>query len=362
MSTSPVLSSVLGVSLSILDVASVSRDNTPAEALRGAIDLAQAADRWGYERIWYAEHHNMPSIASSAPEVIIASVAAQTERIRVGSGGVMLPNHAPLLVAERFGTLEALHPGRIDLGIGRAPGSDQRTAWALRRGRGGVQGQDLPELLWELFGYVNGFPEDDDLHGLQATPGFGAFPPVWLLGSSGSSAQLAARLGLRFATAHHFSAAATIPSMQAYREHFRASGELAEPYGMVTMQVVVAKTEAEARAIADGFALVFLRMRQGGPPRVLPTAAEVAAYEWSPEERRMADAMIDAQAVGTPDQVIERLRTMIETTGASEIMATTLAADATTRMRSYELLADAAGLPGPRDRRTTIAVTPLTGI
>lgn len=337
-------SPVLGVPVSVLDVASVSRGSTPGAALRDAVQLARLADELGYRRVWYAEHHNMPSIASSAPEVLIATVAAQTSRIRVGSGGVMLPNHAPLLVAERFGTLEALHPGRIDLGVGRAPGSDPRTAWALRRDMGGAAGADLPELLWELFGYFNGFPEGDDLYGLRATPGYGQMPPVWLLGSSGSSAMLAAQLGLPFATAHHFSPAATAPSMRSYFDHFAPSTRHAEAHGMVTVQVVVADTEPAARATAEAFALVMLRMRSGGAPDVLPSAEEVAAYPWTQAERAFADQMIDAQAVGTADQVIERLQALIADSGANEVMATIVSPDAAARVRSFELLADAAKL------------------
>lgn len=337
-------SPLLKVPLSVLDVASISHGMTPADALAQSVELAQLVDRLGYRRVWYAEHHNMPGIASSAPEVVIASVAARTERIRVGSGGVMLPNHAPLLVAERFGTLEALYPGRIDLGIGRAPGSDQRTSWAVRRGVGGAQGVDLPELLWELFGYVDGFPEGDPLEGLKATPGYGALPPVWLLGSSGSSAQLAAQLGLAFATAHHFSPKTTVGSMRLYRERFEPSTKLAAPHAMVTAQVVVADTEGEARAIADAFALVFLRMRTGGAPDVLPSAEDVAAHEWTDAERAFADDLIATQAVGTAGQVMARLAQLVEETGADEVMATTMSPDPVARLRSYELLAAAAGL------------------
>lgn len=336
-------SPVLGVPVSVLDVASVSRDTTPTEALHASVGVAKLIDQLGYRRVWYAEHHNMPGIASSAPEVVIATVAAQTSRIRVGSGGVMLPNHAPLLVAERFGTLEALHPGRIDLGIGRAPGSDPRTSWALRR-TSQARGQDLPELLWELFGYFNGFDESESLHGLRATPGYGHMPPVWLLGSSGSSADLAAQLGLPFATAHHFSAEATEPSMHLYRERFSPSTVLAQPHGMVTLQVVVADTEAEARAVAETFALVMLRMRSGAPPDVLPSPDEVAAHPWSEDERAFADAMIASQAVGTPEQVIARLQELIAATGAAEIMATIVSGDTAAKRRSFELLAEASGL------------------
>ncbi|MCW2960638.1 MAG: luciferase family oxidoreductase, group 1 [Thermoleophilia bacterium] len=332
---------MLGVPLSVLDVAPVPRGTTPAQALAQATQLAQRVDALGFTRLWYAEHHNMPGIASSAPEVLIAHAAALTSRIRVGSGGVMLPNHAPLLVAERFATLEALHPGRIDLGIGRAPGSDPWTARALRRDLGPkASGHDLPQLLPELFDYFD--PEEDAR--IRSTPGAGYRPQVWLLGSSGSSAELAGVLGLHFATAHHFSPAASVPSMAAYRARFQPSEHLAEPYGLLTVQVVVADTEVEARAAADAFALTFLRMRQGIPPSTLPNAEDVAAYPWNAEERAFADAMIDAQAVGTPEQVRERLTSLVEETGASELMATTMVPDPDVRMRSFELLAGLAEL------------------
>ncbi|MEO6867393.1 MAG: LLM class flavin-dependent oxidoreductase [Gaiellales bacterium] len=343
MTTSPASSPILSVPISVLDVAPVPRGTSSAEALASALAYADAADRLGFHRIWYAEHHNMPGIASSAPEVLIATVAARTSRIRVGSGGVMLPNHAPLMVAERFGTLEELHPGRIDLGIGRAPGSDQRTMWALRR-ETGLRGQDLPELLDELFGYFEGFPDDHPMHGLRATPGYGHMPELWLLGSSGSSAQLAAHRGLPFATAHHFSPAATVPSMRMYREHYQPSERYPTPQGLVTVQVVVADTEQQARSIADAFALMFLRMRQGHPPDKMLNAEDIAAHPWTDDERAFADQLIAGQAVGTPEQVIARLAELISDTGATEIMATTMAPEPADRMRSLELLAAAASL------------------
>lgn len=336
-------SPVLDVPLSVLDVAPVTRGMSVGDALQHALEYADAAERLGYARIWYAEHHNMPAIASSAPEVLISTVAARTSRISVGSGGVMLPNHAPLMVAERFGTLEALHPGRIDLGIGRAPGTDPRTAAALRGGLG-ASGRDLPELLFELFGFTGGFPEGDAMHGMQATPGYGYLPRTWLLGSSGSSAQLAAQLGLRFATAHHFAPMGTIASMEAYREHFRPSVQLDEPYGVVTVQVVAAPTEDEARELADAVALMFLRMRMGARPDLLPTKDEIAAHPWTDEERAFADHMLALQAVGTPEQVVARLAQLQESTGAQELMVTSMLPDPADRLRSLELVAVAAGI------------------
>ncbi|MCW2973900.1 MAG: alkanal monooxygenase [Thermoleophilia bacterium] len=344
----------LHVPISILDVAPVVSGSTPTDALRAALELAQLADRSGYTRVWYAEHHNMPGIASSAPEILIATVLAQTERLRVGSGGVMLPNHAPLMVAERFGTLEALYPGRVDLGIGRAPGSDPRTSQALRRHLGNP---DLPELLEELFGFF----DDAGTNPLtiQATPGRGYRPDVWLLGSSGSSAQLAALLGLPFATAHHFSPGATVGSLHAYRElfwptttpgiHFDGSARAAlpEPHGMITVQTIVADTEEQARRIGDAFALMFLRIRQGRRPDRMFTQEQVDAYDWSPEERAWADGTLAQQAVGTPEMVHARLTELLAETGATELMATAMAPSQADRLRSFELLAELAGIGVP---------------
>jgi luciferase family oxidoreductase group 1 len=329
------------VPLSVLDTAPVVRGATPALALQQSLELAQLADRSGFHRIWYAEHHNMPGIASSAPEILIATVAATTQSIRVGSGGVMLPNHAPLMVAERFGTLEALHPGRIDLGIGRAPGSDPLTSRALRRQLGSPE---LPELLEELEGYFEELDPDAPGQRIRATPGQGYRPALWLLGSSGYSAQLAGQLGLPFATAHHFSAAASVPSIAHYRDWFQPSEVLEEPFALLTVQVIVADTEERARRIGDAFALMFLRMRQGVRPDVLATQDEVDAHPWSTEERAFADQLVAQQAVGTPEQVQARLAELVAETGASEVMATAIAPGHADRLRSFELLAELGGL------------------
>ncbi len=336
-------SPVFGVPFSVLDVAPVSSDRTASEALADSTALVVEAERLGYHRLWYAEHHNMPGIASSAPEVLIANAGARTSRIRLGSGGVMLPNHAPLVVAERFGTLQALFPGRIDLGIGRAPGTDQRTASALRRLGAS---DDLPELLHELFGYFQGFAPDEDYRGIRAIPGFGAdMPAVWLLGSSGFSAQVAGVMGLPFAFAHHFSAQNTLPALELYRRHFQPSRILDRPYPMVTAMAVVAPTDEEANLHASAIALSFARMRSGYPPAKLPTIEEVEAHPWTPQERAFVEGWLAPQVIGSPETVHARLDQLIGETGVSEFMVTTNAPAADVRTRSYQLLAELAELP-----------------
>ncbi len=338
-------SPVFGVPFSVLDVAPVSSDRSPVEALADSTELVQEAERLGYHRLWYAEHHNMPGIASSAPDVLIANAGARTSRIRLGSGGVMLPNHAPLVVAERFGTLQALFPGRIDLGIGRAPGTDQRTAAALRRLGAS---DDLPELLSELYGYFQGFAADSDYRGIRANPGFGAdMPAVWLLGSSGFSAQVAGVMGLPFAFAHHFSAHNTVPALDLYREHFRPSEVLEAPYAMVTAMAVVAPTDAEAELHASAIALSFARMRSGYPPAKLPTIAEVESHPWTPQERQFVASWLEPQVIGSPETARKRIADLLAETGVAEFMVTTNAPAADVRLRSYRLLAELAELhPG----------------
>src|SRR6202040_1751903 len=232
----------------VLDLAPVGEGSSPSDALQNSVRLAITAERLGYRRHWVAEHHNMPGIASSAPAVLIAHLAAATSTIRVGSGGVMLPNHAPLVVAEQFGMLEALHPGRIDLGIGRAPGTDQFTAAALRRAPEALSADDFPDQLMDLLGYFTGrWPEGHPFAQITAVPGRGYQPAMWLLGSSGYSAQVAGLLGLPFAFAHHFSPANTLPALALYREHFRPSEALDRPYAMVAAAVVCADTDDRAR-------------------------------------------------------------------------------------------------------------------
>jgi luciferase family oxidoreductase group 1 len=335
------------VPLSALDVAPVVRGSTPAAALTATRDLARHVEQLGFTRFWLAEHHNMPGIASSSPAVLIAAVGAVTERIRVGSGGVMLPNHPPLVVAEQFGTLEALYPGRVDLGIGRAPGTDQRTAMALRRRAEALGADEFPEQLGELLAFFSGeFPAGHPYRDMRAVPGGGGpTPPVWLLGSSGYSAQVAGLLGLPFAFAHHFSAANTVPALELYRSRFEPSAVLGEPYALVAVQVVCAPDDEEAAWLAAPSALSFIRLRSGHPGR-LPTPEEAAAHPWTPDERAWAAERHAAQAVGGPETVAARLGELLKETQADELMLTTMVADPAAARASMTRAAKLFG-PGP---------------
>lgn len=286
----------------------------------------------GYHRFWVAEHHNMPAIASSAPAVLIAHLAAVTSTMRIGSGGVMLPNHAPLVVAEQFGTLAALHPGRIDLGIGRAPGTDQATALALRRTVEGLSAEQFPQELAELINMFTG----DQPRRIVANPGLGESPAVWLLGSSGFSAQLAGILGLPFSFAHHFSAANTLPALALYRENFRPSRWLDEPYAMVAVATVCADTDKRAQWLARPNALSFLRLRQGRP-QALPSPEEAAAYPYTDFEREFVAERWAGQAIGSPETVRHALEDLLAKTRADELMLTAPVYDVDDRIRSFEL-------------------------
>jgi len=328
------------VPLSVLDLAPVSSGEDAAAALEHSTELVVLAERLGYQRHWVAEHHNMPGIASSAPAVLLAHLAAATETIRLGSGGVMLPNHAPLVVAEQFGMLEALHPGRIDLGIGRAPGTDPMTARALRRSELPLTADEFPQQLGELFGYFGGFPEGHPLGAVRAVPGLGHRPELWLLGSSDYSAQVAGLLGLRFAFAHHFSAANTGPALDAYVRRFRPSDELDAPHALIAVSVVCAPTEEEARWLARPGELAFLRLRQGRPGR-FPSPEEAAAHELTPAEEHLLASRTSGQLTGDPSQVADGLRRLVEATGVAEVMITTMVHGHADRLRSYELVRDA---------------------
>lgn len=325
---------VTPVPLSVLELAPAARDATATEALHNTTELAKRVEQLGYRRIWVAEHHNMPSIASSSPAVLIAHLAAVTSTIRVGSGGVMLPNHAPLVVAEQFGTLEALHPGRVDLGIGRAPGTDQRTALALRRTMAGLSAEGFPQELSDLIGYFQG---DNDL--IQAVPGRGNEPAIWLLGSSGFSAQLAGMLGLPFSFAHHFSSANTVPALELYRENFRPSRWLTEPYAKVAVNVICADTDEKAHWQAGPSALAFLKLRSGKPEALVPPE-EAAAYQYNDLEQAFIDDRWRHQAVGSPETVERQLRDLLSKTGANELMLTTMVYDLEDRSHSYELVTE----------------------
>jgi luciferase family oxidoreductase group 1 len=325
---------MIDVPLSVLDLAPVAAGATPGAALAATTELARRTEALGYRRFWVAEHHNMPGIASSAPAVLLAHLAANTSTIRVGSGGVMLPNHAPLVVAEQFGTLEALHPGRVDLGIGRAPGTDQLTALALRRTMEGLGAEDFPRELSDLIGFFAG----EHRHRIRATPGEGDMPAIWLLGSSGYSAQLAGLLGLPFSFAHHFSAANTLPALELYRENFRPSQWLEQPYAMVAISVICAETDERAHYLAGPARLSFLRLRQGRPQR-LATPEEAAAHPYGEGERAFAEQRLIDQAVGSPETVHTRLSELVGRTGADELMLTTMVYDIADRVRSFELVA-----------------------
>jgi len=321
------------VPLSVLDLAPVPSGSTSARALADSLALARRSEELGYLRYWVAEHHGMPGIASSAPAVLVGALAAATQRIRVGSGGVMLPNHAPLVVAEQFGMLEALHPGRIDLGLGRAPGTDPHTAAALRRSVAGLSAEEFPQQLSQLLGFFRGA-----VPGLVAVPAEGNEPPVWLLGSSGYSAQVAGLLGLPFAFAHHFSSQNTLPALELYRDSFRP-GALEEPYAMVCASVLVADDDRAARDLALPGGLSFLRLR-GGTPGPVPSVEEAHAYPYSARERAFVEDRLDSQVIGGPATVRAGLQSLLDATQADELMLTTLVHDPADRLRSYELLAE----------------------
>jgi len=331
------------VPVSVLDLAPIGTGQRPGDALRNSIDLAVHAERWGYRRHWVAEHHNMPGVASSAPAVLIAHLASATTTLRVGSGGVMLPNHAPLVVAEQFGMLEAIHPGRIDLGIGRAPGTDPMTAAALRRTAAPLSADEFPDELAELVAFFNGaFPGEHPYSRIRAVPGEGDMPELWLLGSTGYSAQAAAYLGLPFAFAHHFSPANTVPALQLYRDRFRPSSSLAEPHAMVAVAVVCADTDERAAWLHGSSRLSVLRLRSG-TPGPLPTPEEAAEYPYTPDEQARVRAFTADHVVGGPDAVSRGLDELLASTRADELMVTTNVYDHRERLRSFELVAQVAG-------------------
>ncbi|WP_443089298.1 LLM class flavin-dependent oxidoreductase [Yinghuangia sp. ASG 101] len=345
------------IPLSVLDVAPVGTGYTATEALRTTTELARRAERWGYHRFWVAEHHNMPGIASSSPPVLLAHLAAHTSTLRLGSGGVMLPNHAPLVVAEQFGTLQALHPGRIDIGLGRAPGTDQATARALRRSAEALSAEDFPQQLGELIAFLtDGFRDGHPYQRIQAVPGpaSGIEPggehdatraPIWLLGSSGYSARLAGMLGLPFAFAHHFSGEHTLPALELYRRSFQPSEDLKEPYAMIAAGVIAADTDEEATRLGRSQALAMLRLRQGRPG-LQPSPEEADAYPWTPAEADFVSAYQKQHVTGGPDRVRRGLRELVERTRVDELMVISNVHGHAARLTSYEIIARVWGLPG----------------
>lgn len=323
------------VPFSVLDLAPIVQGSDAAEALARARELAQQVERLGYRRYWLAEHHNMPGIASAATAVVIGHVAAGTSRIRVGSGGIMLPNHAPLVIAEQFGTLEALFPGRIDLGLGRAPGTDQVTARALRRGQ--ISTADtFPQDVQELQGY---FLPARPGQPVRAVPGAGLSVPIWLLGSSLFSAQLAAALGLRYAFASHFAPDDLEEALRLYREQFRPSVELPRPYAMAAVPVYAAETDAEAARLFTSLQQNFLNLRRGTPGPLLPPV-ETMEGQWSAPERAGVMHAFREAIVGSPTTVRRKIEQFIERTRVDELMITTAIYDRAARLRSFELVAE----------------------
>ncbi|MEU2065234.1 LLM class flavin-dependent oxidoreductase [Streptomyces sp. NPDC013455] len=338
------------VPLSVLDLVAVGEGHTAGEALRTSARLARLAEARGFHRYWVAEHHSMPGIASSSPAVILAYLASQTTRIRLGSGGVMLPNHAPLVVAEQFGTLAAMAPGRVDLGLGRATGTDQVTARALRRAGGAATGDSFPADVAELLAFLHDdFPDGHPYRRVHAVPGpvqgpSARRPAVWLLGSSGFSARLAGHLGLPFAFAHHFAAHNTIPALDLYRTTFRPSPLLSEPYAIVGVFAFAAETEERARDQALTGALTTVRFRTGHPGLV-PTPEEARSHVFTPREREILAGWLDNAVYGTPDTVRDRLDALRKRTDADELMLASNAHGLRERVTSLSLIADSYGLP-----------------
>ncbi len=335
----------MALSYSALDLVPLVHGGTSVAALRSAAELARAVDRLGYTRLWYAEHHNMPGIATTTPEILIAHVGSVTTRIRLGAGGVMLPNHSPLKVAESYKLLEAIHPGRIDLGIGRAPGTDGLTALALRRSRKALTADDFLEQLGELIAWGSGeFPPDHPFRAVRAMPDDRPLPPLYLLGSSDYGAKLAAKMGVGFAFAGHFSPDPPELAMRAYRTGFSTNGVLDKPHAILALSVFCADTEEASRRMASSMLLSFVQIRTGHPGR-MPSPEEAMAHVFTPEEQTIVASYKKLQIVGTPEQVRVRIEDLATRTGADEVMIATHAYDPAARVRSYELVAQAFGLP-----------------
>jgi luciferase family oxidoreductase group 1 len=327
------------IPLSVLDLATVATGSTPARAFAETTATAVAVERLGYKRLWVAEHHGMPAVASSAPAVLIAHLANATSTLRVGSGGVMLPNHAPLVVAEQFATLEALHPGRIDLGLGRAPGTDHVTARALRRSLD-LGADRFPDDVVELIKYL--LPSDSAPTHPFANPGNGYLPEMWLLGSSTFSAQLAAILGLSFSFAYHFAPTQVDAALAAYRNNFQPSIVLREPHVMVAASVICAPSEEEAKWLSGSSALSIVQMRTGRPGQ-LPSPQEAAAYPFTPMEEAIAAEAMSTHLIGDPDTVASGLLRLQQRTAADELMISTRVHSFDARIESLTLVAQAWG-------------------
>jgi luciferase family oxidoreductase group 1 len=324
------------IPLSVLDLSPIIEGHDAAHALRNTLDLARHAERWGYRRYWLAEHHNMPGIASAATAIVIGHVANGTSTIRVGAGGIMLPNHSPLAIAEQFGTLESLYPGRIDLGLGRAPGSDGLTARALRRSSLADAADAFPQDVIELIAYFRG-------HGgpVQAVPGAGLQVPIWILGSSLFGAQLAAALGLPYSFASHFAPGQMMQAIEVYREQFEPSEQLDRPYVMLGFNVFAAATDEEARLLFTSLQQAFVNLRRGMPGRLPPP---VAGFEeqLSPAERAMIAQALSSSGVGSPETVRRAIGAFVARTGADELIVTSQIFDHAARLKSFEITASLA--------------------
>ncbi|WBS04272.1 LLM class flavin-dependent oxidoreductase [Pseudoduganella sp. SL102] len=322
------------IPLSILDLSPIAEGSHAGESLRNTLDLAQHGERWGFQRYWLAEHHGMPGIASAATAVVIAHVAGGTSTIRVGAGGIMLPNHSPLVIAEQFGTLEALFPGRIDLGLGRAPGSDQNTARALRRNLAS-DAEEFPQDVLELQDYMSDSPRQRVL----AVPGQGAKVPLWILGSSLFGAQLAAHLGLPYAFASHFAPQMMMQAVNFYRSNFKPSPQLAKPYVMLGYNVFAADTDEEAQFLATSMQQAFVNLRTGRPSKLPPPQANYRDT-LGPQENAMLDSVLSCTATGSRATVAAQLDAFIASTRPDELMVTSQIHDHRARLRSYEILGD----------------------
>ncbi|MDW0114490.1 LLM class flavin-dependent oxidoreductase [Sporosarcina saromensis] len=325
-----------GIPLSVLDLAPINEGGNPTQTFKNSVQLAQYVEKLGFNRYWLAEHHNMPGVASSATSVLIGHIAGVTKHIRVGAGGIMLPNHAPLVIAEQFGTLEALYPGRIDLGLGRAPGSDQATAYALRRTLQST-GEDFPQQVAELKSYFH--PEPGAR--VRAFPGEGQDIPIWLLGSSGFSAQLAAQLGLPFSFASHFAPAYAMQALQLYHQNFRPSKDLQQPYAMMGVSIVAADTDERAHWLATSLQQQFISLGKGMPTQFKPPIDNPTAV-WTPHEQASAAKMIESPAtiIGSPDTVKKKLEAFLNQTKANEFILSSPVYYQEDRLRSFEIIAE----------------------
>ncbi|MFQ2554799.1 luciferase-like monooxygenase [Aeromonas caviae] len=321
------------VPYSVLDLVHVPEGGLPAESFRHSLDLARHAERWGYHRYWLAEHHNMPGIASAATAVLIGHLAGGTTTLRLGAGGIMLPNHSPLVIAEQFGTLSSLYPDRIDLGLGRAPGSDQRTMQALRRQRSG-EVDDFPADVRELMSYFG-----DEVGAVQAVPGQGLHVPIWLLGSSLYSAQLAAAMGLPFGFASHFAPAMLLQALEIYRTQYRPSARWPKPHAVVCVNLIAADTDREARFLFTTLQQQFLRLYRGDAGK-LPLPVQTLGDEWSPRELMAMEQTLARSLVGEPDRVRHGLKALLAETGADELMFNGPIVDHQARLRSFEIGAE----------------------